>query len=52
VERTLELMTSWGAQERELGRIRRGGRATARRYTEALTEKALVAYYRPLSVER
>lgn len=49
VERTLELMTSWDAKKRELARIRRGGKATARRYTEALTEKALVAYYRPLS---
>jgi len=48
VERTLELMTSWDAKKRQLGRIRRGGQATARRYTEALTEKALVAYFRPL----
>jgi hypothetical protein len=49
VERTLELMASWDAKQRELARIRRGGQATARRYTEALTEKALLAYFRPLS---
>jgi hypothetical protein len=49
IEHTLNLMTSWDAKERELGRIRRTGHATARRYTEALTEKALVAYFRPLS---
>ena len=48
VERTLELMASWDAEKRQLGRIRRGGQATARRYTEALTQKALVAYFRPL----
>jgi glycosyltransferase involved in cell wall biosynthesis len=46
VERTLEMMASWDAKKREAGRLRRGGRATARRYTEPLTEKALVAYYR------
>ena len=49
IERTLELMASWDAKQKELARIRRGGRATARRYTEALTEKALLAYFRPLS---
>jgi hypothetical protein len=48
VERTLELMASWDANSRELGKIRRGGQITARRYTEALTEKALVEYFRPL----
>lgn len=48
VEHTLELMTSWDAKSRELARIRRRGKSTARRYTEALTEKALVAYFRPL----
>jgi glycosyltransferase involved in cell wall biosynthesis len=49
IERTLKLMASWDAKGRELGRIRRGGQATARLYTEALTEKALVAYFRSLS---
>jgi len=48
IERTLELMASWDAKQRELARIRRGGQATARGYTEALTEKALLAYFRPL----
>jgi hypothetical protein len=48
VERTLELMASWDKKKRELGRIRRGAQATARRYTEALTENALIAYFRPL----
>jgi hypothetical protein len=48
IERTLELMASWDSKQRELGRIRRGGQATARRYTEALTESALIAYFRPL----
>jgi hypothetical protein len=49
MERTLELMASWDSRKRELARIRRGGRATARGYTEALTEKALVAYFHPLT---
>ena len=49
IERTLELMASWDAKQRELARIRRGGQATARRYTEALTEKALLAYFRSFS---
>jgi hypothetical protein len=48
VERTLQLMTTWDAKERHLRRLQRGGQATARRYTEALTEKALVAYFRAL----
>lgn len=48
VERTLQLMTSWDSKERHLSRIQRGGQATARRYTEALTEKALVAYFSAL----
>jgi hypothetical protein len=50
-ERTLELMVSWDSNKRQLSRIRRGGQATAQRYTEALTEKALVAYYRRLAPE-
>jgi len=41
-------MTSWHVKLPQLGRIRRGGQATARRYTEAHTEKALLAYFRPL----
>jgi hypothetical protein len=49
IERTLELMASWDVKQRELARIRRGGQATARRYTEALTEKALLAYFRSFS---
>jgi hypothetical protein len=49
IERTLELMASWDAKQKELARIRRGGQATARRYTEALTEKALLAYFRSFS---
>jgi glycosyltransferase involved in cell wall biosynthesis len=49
IEHTLELMASWDAKQKELTRIRRGGHATARRYTEALTEKALLAYFQPLS---
>jgi hypothetical protein len=49
IEHTLELMASWDTKQREVCRIRRGGRATARRYTEALTEKELLAYFRPLS---
>jgi hypothetical protein len=49
VEHTLELMGSWDTKQRALAGIRSGGRATARRYTEAMTEKALVAYFRPLS---
>jgi hypothetical protein len=48
VEYTLELMTRWDASTRELNRIRLGGRTTAARYTEALTERALIAYFRPL----
>jgi Glycosyl transferases group 1 len=48
IEHTLELMASWDAKQREVARIRRGGQATARSYTEALTEKALLAYFRPL----
>jgi glycosyltransferase involved in cell wall biosynthesis len=48
IERTLELMASWDAKQREVARIRRGGQITARRYTEALTEKALLAYFRNL----
>jgi glycosyltransferase involved in cell wall biosynthesis len=49
IERTLELMASWDAKQKEMARVRRGGQATARRYTEALTEKALLAYFRPLT---
>jgi glycosyltransferase involved in cell wall biosynthesis len=49
IEHTLELMASWDAKRKELARIRRGGQTTARRYTEALTEKALLAYFRNLS---
>lgn len=48
VEHTLELMGTWDSRRRELARIQRGGKTTAKRYTEALTEKALVAYFRPL----
>ncbi len=48
VERTLELMASWDRSTVELERIRRGARATASRYTEAATEKALIRYFRPL----
>jgi glycosyltransferase involved in cell wall biosynthesis len=49
IERTLDLMASWDANRSELARIRRGGQTTARRYTEALTEKALLAYFRNFS---
>lgn len=49
IEHTLHLMATWDAKEKELTRIRRGANATARRYTEAQTEKALVAYFRPLT---
>jgi hypothetical protein len=48
VERTLELMASWESRERELRGVRRGGLSTARCYTEAVAEKALLRYFRPL----
>jgi hypothetical protein len=48
IEHTVQLMAAWTDREKELDRIRSGGAATARRYTEAQTEKALVAYFRPL----
>jgi hypothetical protein len=47
-EGTLKLMAAWDSKQREVNRIRRGGQATARRYTEDLTEKALLAYFGPL----
>ena len=47
LEHTLELMAGWDSRTPELDRIRRGGRSTANRYTEALTERALLAYFRP-----
>ncbi len=48
IEHTLDLMANWDNRKKEVGRIRRGGAATARRYTEARTEKALIAYFRSL----
>jgi hypothetical protein len=50
LEHTLELMASWDRRTAEIEKIRRGGRATAARYTEAVTERALLRYFRPLLV--
>ncbi|HVV47055.1 MAG TPA: glycosyltransferase [Bryobacteraceae bacterium] len=46
VESALELMASWDARQKEVERIRSGGYATARRYTESRTEKALLEWFR------
>jgi glycosyltransferase involved in cell wall biosynthesis len=45
VERTLALMHSWESRQRELQRVRTGGLATVRRYTEAVTKEALGRYF-------
>jgi hypothetical protein len=45
VERTLQLMASYDSMKRELRKVQRGGMATAQRYTEAHTEKALLHYF-------
>lgn len=45
IEHTLELMASWDDRQSEIERIRRGARATAARYTQAVTEKALLRYF-------
>lgn len=45
---TLDLMASWDERQSAVERIRRGARTTARRYSEAATEKALLGYFRPM----
>jgi hypothetical protein len=45
IERTLELITEWENRQRELRIMRRHALATARRYTEMATQKALLGYF-------
>jgi hypothetical protein len=49
IEWTLQLMASRESRKRELSRIRRGALATAQRYSEALTEKALFGCFAALA---
>jgi hypothetical protein len=49
VEHTLELMASWDARTAETDKVRKHAATTAARYTEAVTERALLRYFRRLS---
>jgi Glycosyl transferases group 1 len=51
VEKAVELMEHWDSREDELRRLRRNALATARRYTEESTRRALVRYFGSFSGE-
>jgi glycosyltransferase involved in cell wall biosynthesis len=52
IEWTLRLMTSYDNRKRELSKIRRGALATAHRYSEARTERALLNCFAALARRR
>lgn len=48
LERTLDLVSGYDRQQRQLSRTRRAGRATARRFSDRQTQRALLSYFRSL----